>query len=231
MLWETSYLRQKISLWTDVSDDAFKRSLEKLEAELWLYAEQIYFSNHPLGHEFHGPYETEEGVLLVKEFYDLRPEIWGFTSKLSFKSAKFFEVYKKGTVMSIDFFGRGVDAVKGYRENLLKVYMQVDDAVVTSAAQLKKYVDDLEKVMENGAKEIESLDQKTMLQKYMEIWYWALKPLKEKLNEDWRPPARQYEKFKQEIDPTSLFEGFNKTAKLPVEQQKIEMSKRFDPRV
>jgi hypothetical protein len=216
--------------WTDVKEGNFKRNIERFEAMLWSFTELIYFANHAIGHEFHGPYETKDGLLLVKEFYDLKPEFWNFTKELIFTNIKIFEIYKKDTTITIDFFGRGVRSIGSYRQNLLKIYMQIDDIVIRNEKQIEEYIDVLEKVIGSGVKEAGNLNQKALFQKYMEAWYWAMKPLSERLNKSWKPSEKLYEKFKQDIDPTPLLKNLEKIGELPLEQQKILLSKRFDPR-
>lgn len=52
------------------------RLVHSFAASLWSYSEAIYFVAHEMGVEFHGPYETSEGeVLVVRDFFRPAPKV------------------------------------------------------------------------------------------------------------------------------------------------------------
>ena len=78
-----------------VGDTKIRNLISNLETTLWLYTELLYWTNHPFGHSFHGPYLDKRAKLLVREYFDLKPKIWPFSQGLKFSRVEIFETYQK----------------------------------------------------------------------------------------------------------------------------------------
>ena len=64
----------------NVSDDVAARSvIGRICALLFIWCEQTFLTDHGLAHEFHGPYNTHDGkVLMIREYHNLRPWFFNF---------------------------------------------------------------------------------------------------------------------------------------------------------
>lgn len=165
-----------------------KPLLSRLQGILLTYTELIYWTNHPFSHSFHGPYKTSEGNLLVKPYFDLKPEIWSFSQKLDFDEISFFELYEKGTELPLDFFERGIRTTKPYREKLKVVAIKIGDRDITKKEELEEYLNNLVEVCKEGSTHINSLDDQAIIAKHAEMWWYILKPLFQAVGKDWHPP-------------------------------------------
>jgi len=160
----------------------------RLQGMLLAYTELIYWTNHPFGHSFHGPYRTGKGDLLVRSYFDLKPEIWPFTQKLDFSEITFFEIYEEEIELSLGFFERGVRTTKPYREKLKAVAIKIGDRDITTKEELEEHLNNLVKVCEEGSAHINSLDEQAIIAKHAEMWWYVLKPLFQAVSKDWHPP-------------------------------------------
>lgn len=164
-----------------------KTLVSHLQGVLWSYTELIYWTNHPFGHSFHGPYKTSKGDLLVRSYFDLKPEIWPFTQKLDFSGMTFFELYERDTDLSLDFFERGIRTTKPYQEKLKAVAIKIGDQDITTKEELEKHLNNLVEVCEKGSAHINSLDDQAIITKHTEMWWYVLKPLFQTAGKDWHP--------------------------------------------
>lgn len=219
-----------------VKDEAQRKLLSNFEASLFLYTELLYWANHPLGHSFHGPYKDEKGQVLVREYFDLKPEVWDFSKDLSFSQVEIFEVYKEGSEIKLEFFERGIRTTESFKQNLMSFAVKIDGKPIEQLGQLSKAFDNLGRVIEEGSKFIQSLDEQQLVEKHAEYWFYALKPMCDLVNEDWRPPQavrdniyKKYDEIKS-VWENVVKKNFEKTAVLPIGEQEKLLKEHFDPR-
>lgn len=238
ILWNFKELRgNKRGLVFFLTKDERRRKLFfNLEASLFLYTELIYWANHPLGHCFHGLYGNEKGIVLVKEYFDLKPEVWDFSKNLSFSQVEIFEVYKKGTKIKLEFFERGIRTTESFKQNLLSFALKVDEKVVNQAEDISKYLENLQDVIKKGGKFVQSLNKKQLIEKHAQYWFYAIKPLCDLVGEDWHPPQAVrdniYKKYRKidTIWQNEVKRSFEKMSVLPPKQQERALRDYFDPR-
>lgn len=178
------------------SSEESKKVLGKLNGVAWLLCELLYFDFHGAGHEFHGPYELDDNkILVVREYYDLRPEHWNFTSQLSFDRILTLEIYDNCEI-EFDFFNRTrwTEPISQYLENF-SVF--VDGSPVNELEEVNTVVDQLEKVLREGSKEAKGRDKKELIKKFSESYFFIIKPLQEELGRDWWPPKSLYQEVEE----------------------------------
>lgn len=217
-------------------DEKTRKLFFNFEASLFLYTELLYWANHPIGHSFHGPYETSEGIALVKEYFDLKPKVWGFSKNLNFFQVEIFEVYKKATELKLDFFERGIRTIEPFKQNLITFALKVDKKPIKHPEEISKFLKNLMDVIKEGSKLIQSLSEQQLIEKHAEYWFYMLKPLCDLVKEDWRPTKqvrdnihKKYNEIKS-IWENVVKKNFEKTGKLPLEQQEKILRDIFDPR-
>lgn len=224
-------------LFFTVKDKRKSKLLSNFEAALFLYTELLYWANHPIGHSFHGLYENEKGAMLIREYFDLKPEVWDFSKNLSFSQVEILESYKKGTRIKLEFFERGVRTTKPFKQRLESFALRINGRSINRLEQLSKALDNLRNVIERGSKFIQFLDEKQLIERHAEYWFYALKPLCDLVGRDWHPPQsvknniyKKYDEIK-DIWESVVKKNFEKTATLPLEEQERLLRKNFDPRI
>lgn len=222
-----------VDLQKEDNSEEFKRELSKLNAALFSFTELLYFAIHAVGHEFHGPYNIGKNeIMVVREFYDLKPDFWPFTSPLPFDSIKIWAVYNSKTNMEFDFFNR-IRSSTPVSENLRKFSIKLNGRLLSEAGKIKEVTREIEASLKKGIPEIAKLEKTALMKKYVEAYFFILKPLQDKLGKDWRPPLQLYE----EIESNSrkklwqeISKALQKSKKLPLEEFKKKTATIFDPR-
>lgn len=210
----------------------FRRTLSTLNGMLWLLCELLYFDFHGAGHEFHGPYYLNDNqMLIVREFYDLKPDIWPFMAQLEFARITTYSIYSKNEVV-YDFFNRTRSPLQ-LSDHLVHFIIDVDGRVVNELSQIESCLYATRDALERGSDYIGKLSRKELLEKFAEAYFFIIKPLQEELGKNWRPPNRlyadiQHEKRKATVN--NALAGFAKTLTLPTEKFVNEIALLFDPR-
>lgn len=217
-----------------IKSSRLRHLISRLETTLWLYTELLYWTNHPFGHSFHGPYLDKTGMLLVREYFDLRPEIWPFSQKLKFSQLEIFETYQK-IDSKLEFFERGIRTTKDFKKDLKGFALKVNGKTIGRLEQISRYMENLIKVVRDGTRINRSLNQKEMIEKHAEIWFYAIKPLCDLIEEDWHPSKQVkdniYKKYKGREKTWEKIQGnFRQLTTLPFKQQELLTKESFDPR-
>ncbi len=175
-----------------------KKLLGKLNGLAWLLCELLYFDFHGVGHEIHGPYQLDGSnrILVVREYYDMRPEHWKFASQLSFNKILTLEIYN-GAKIEFDFFNRTrwVEPISQY---LQEFSILVDDQSVKKLNKLMFIVNELKKILTIGANKVTKMNKKELIKKFAESYFFIIKPLIEDLGEIWMPPKSLYQEIDEE---------------------------------
>ena len=230
-------VEDEISKTEFVNVDKSKREiLSKFHTLSWLYTELLFFASHAVGHEFHGPYQLREGVLIVREYFNFKiPEVYSFSSELSFDRIKILEIYDKKLDIKFDIFNR-IRSYVSISEHLKKFRLIINDIQINKMKEIENLLRELEQVIKNGSEQIFKMNKEELIGKVNEASHFLVaKPLADELGLDWHPPKEMYKDIKnnEAIDSEILknfIEGAKKFPQL-TEKQKIEIFKNlFDPR-
>lgn len=165
--------------------------LAKINITLWHYCILIQIGHRSYSQEFHGPYNIGNGeILFVRDYFNLKPkEIWKFTSTLPFTKLRFLEVYK-GVDIKIDMFNH-FEVVGSLPQNLRKLSILVDDSKpLKSRLGVQNLFKDCDGVLEKGNKSVKNFSKKDWVEKIIKMRFFWLKPEKEILGKDWKPPKK-----------------------------------------
>ncbi len=208
-----------------------KKLISKLIVALSGYCEFLYFANLAFGREFHGPYETKYGKLLVREYFDLQPMFWNFSKTFPFKKIMFITIYPSDIHIAFDFAGR-LRSDKTLAPNLKYVTIIIDGKEFPlTSKDLTNLLDQIGKFLRNATLEVLNLEKENLMIKWIEAYFWTLKPFKDLLNKPWSPPQEIYLKIKQEKPDTWLISVMKSLASMPVAMRFDIMKKVFDPRI
>ncbi len=185
--------------------EALAALVGRANASLWLYTEFVNAAKHPYSHEFHGPYVLDsQETLIVRHYYDLKPvQVWPWSAKLPFEEVYTLEVYE-GINWGFSFFNHtesssvapqhlrrfsiALDRPTEYLESIEDIEGLVR-ACTTALAAANEYVADY--------------SEKDWHRKLLELHFYYLKPFKDRLGVNWRPPKALYEFIEQtELDDT-----------------------------
>ena len=204
IIWSNEEVKDTISK-TDMVDlgtvdnpDRYREKINRLNGIAWLYCEMLYTSIHGAGHEFHGPYNLGDSrILVVKEYYDLKPDFWPFTSKLPFNKITMLGIYKDADI-NFDFFNR-TRSTKPLGAYLQRFSVIIDDKIEPlNIDEIQGITNDLERVLRDVLIEIRNLNKKELMKKFFQSYYFVIKPLREELKQDWWPPNALYEDLENE---------------------------------
>lgn len=161
--------------------------LSKLNMVLWHYCILLQGGLRVYSQEYHGPYRiNKEKMLFVREYSRLRPvEVWRFVSDFPYNKVVFYEIYR-GINIQVDILGHYWTSAKP-ADKLVKIAAIIDgkeadiDDIINFSAKCNE-------VFRKGLAEIKDFEREDWVKKWIELGYLWLKPIKEMLNEDWRPP-------------------------------------------
>jgi hypothetical protein len=198
IIWTQKYIKEVLKKYKfiDLAEHEkgkeFKELMGQLNGALWLYEEYINVIRHQHSHQFHGPYQLEDGeVLLVREHFDLKPTIiWPFTSELPFDRLTTLEVYRDVKV-TLNCFNN-IDSSTALPQHLQKVAILENEQQILDLSKVRSYLEEIQKVLTKGYEFTANYTKRDWLKKYIDLTYYSLKPLKDILREDWRPPEEIY---------------------------------------
>ena len=175
---------------TDKADSQTKDFSGMLNTLMFEYTELIFIGTHYLGHEFHGPYPCGDNqFLIVREYYDLKPEYWEITKEFSFNRIKTFEVYKDVDI-KFDVFNHEISS--GQLPSHLQGYAVFIEGEKIHISDFSKILNQIKNYWLGIADKI-NLEDREYVKKAVESFYWVIKPDKEAIGEDWKPSKLQYD--------------------------------------
>lgn len=218
--------------------EEMKNNLYRFETELWLYAEMTNFENHPFIHSFQGPYKLGDKKLIIKKYFDLKPEFWKFSQKLMFNEIEIYEIYKQQAEIEFDFFERGIRSVENYRQYLVRAAMTSNGNQISLDGTFQSILSNLNIVIDKGVTYINQLDYKELLVLYAAHWFHALRPICRLLGdeESYKVPQKVKENIYNRYSQFSkIWDEIQKQREnliaLPIAEQIKMSNKIFDPRI
>lgn len=157
-----------------------------LKSTLWLFCESIYYMMHNLGVEVHGPYDFEDKVFLIHDFYNIRPlHIWPDADYLNDSKVEKITMVSayKNIEMRFDVFNNYYTE-SGNISEPENVWTLVNDDFVT---EVKDTTVNFQKQLMQAYEASMKLTETERLKKEIEILWSTMKPWKELLYEDWHP--------------------------------------------
>lgn len=170
------------------------RELVKIEQAvtslLLLYLELIYPTAMRLGHEFHGPYKKGKSYLLVKEFFNLKPQYLKFKTKIPF--ARIICVEETKEKPELDFFNHLV------RMSERKKAVIILNSKVLNKKESERLFEKLESAIHKINVEASKLSKKDFLKLLAFGYFYSIRNLKTKLSEKVKLPKQLFRKIETE---------------------------------
>jgi len=212
---------------------AIRTLISRTNAILFSYSELLYFCHHQIGHEYHGPYDLGNGeVLIVRDYYDLKPDFWKFGADFPYGKLAFFTIYK-GVDVKFDYSNR-IYSSQPLSHHLSRFSIpQWEYEDLTNEVKLNNFYRKIEEAVIIGVKQISDLNKVDLMKKYGEMFFYAIKPLRDALEKDWHPPQGFYEDIeKQELDKNvrEFIDQLKQLRNLTRDEQFEFLKFRLDPR-
>jgi hypothetical protein len=163
---------------------------KELTSLLLMYLEILFPTAMRLGHEFHGPYLKNGRLLLVKEFYNLKPKYFSFSKIFPFKNLIFIEEIKENP--KIDFFNHLF-----YMPERKKVSILLEGKLLNES-EYKELSFTLESVIKKICVKVNKYSRKKFLEILANGYFFSLEKLKKELNEEVKVPDKVLNKIRNE---------------------------------
>ncbi|RSN76683.1 hypothetical protein D6D85_03705 [Candidatus Methanodesulfokora washburnensis] len=238
LIWNEERVAQEISNVNliNVSDSTnpflIRRLISSIIVGLLGYIEFLYFCRPSYGKEFHGPYDTPLGKLMVREFFNLKPSFWHFSSTLSFEKIRLFTVYPNDMDLKFDVLGR-IRTTDVLGSKLIYTSIIVDEKEISLEVDaLQRLLSSIEESIQRAIQEVSQMDKYSLMSKFLEGDFWVLKPFMDILGEDWKPSEELYLRIKRKEEPYNWISDVMKnTRELPFSMRVQIFKKLFDPRI
>lgn len=218
------------------SEFALKKFIGKLIALLWSYCEILYFCHHQIGHEYHGPYRMGDQKMLVRDYYELKPVFWDFAVNFPYSRLLLVTLYK-GIEIKFDYSNRTYVLGGDLHKNLRGFSVVVDSHSkldrLSTRRQLLRLIKEVKTAVSLSITEVSKLERIDLMKKYGEMFFFATKPLRDALGEDWWPPADFYSDIEGQVLEGMVSEFISSLKKLrehPQSKQFRFLKMRLDPR-
>lgn len=167
--------------------------ISKINVALVHYCNLFQVAFRAYSQEFHGPYSLGDGrILFVRDYFKLKPiEVWDFASEFPYERIRILEIYK-GIEIKVN-LTNVYWASPSPSTCLTKAAISVDGKKFTNEKDIQKLFEASLNILERGNKRISKFAKKDWINKLIEMRYLWLKPMKEKIGEDWRPPSYVYD--------------------------------------
>lgn len=216
----------KKTSWESAKDLGLKRAIAGLniaaESLTWTLFFDIYRST---GMRIHGPYQTQKGILLCRDFFDLNPPIWNLQNR--YPELKVYLIYEKGAKITIDFVDHPI--YKTPIVDRLKFYSILSKGRLRTLEEIEELKEYYSQLRQRQATHIEALNPLEIVRKGAEIHYYMLKDFFEFYGEDWRPPKKVYERIDREGLKYWKRYKYRERPQRPQEEKGLWAKRTYDP--
>jgi len=172
-------------------DGGLAKVVGRINMVAWQYCLLLQIGHRNYSHEFHGPYDLENGEsLFVREYFNLRPsEIWAFATHeaIPFQRMTIIEAYE-GLEIKVDMFNHML-ASSSLTPHLRRVMILVDDSIVSNEKRAGDLLDNWIGIIARANEFVRGYSKEDWVRKVIEMKYWLLRHQKRILGRDWGAPA------------------------------------------
>lgn len=228
ILWDEEKIKEKFNKEKLIRTESLKdKKILAYNGYFRAITEMLYLYFDNLGHEIHGPYELESGErLVIREWYDLKPEYYDFVEGLPFSSVRVYEVYKPETGIRIDISNR-VFIDESLDKCITGFYFEIDDESLGYSKTVKT-MEIVKSVCAEGCEELERLSLNQLLERAVKMHFYIFKPITDIIGFSWEPSKECMERVKKGITEAEKV-AFQKLMKTQIND--ITVKQLFDYRL
>lgn len=173
-------------------------TITQLDGRLWLYSEMIFSRWHNLAHEFHGPYNSKE-KLLVKEWHDLKGPFKNKFKDFPYQNIICYEFYKNNSI-TLDIHNRSITK-KPLADTVTKAFVELDGKFIDNKS-VQKLIKIIDIYLIKGAKYLAKLNKVDLKIYNAFMEFYSIKPLADEIRQNWKPPLEVYSSIRRKILPS-----------------------------
>lgn len=175
------------------------KEISKEVAKLSIAADSLdwslYFDAHPIGGMVtHGPYRCKDGMLIIKDWFDLNPPSWAVENK--HPKLLMYLIYRPIKDLRFDIMNH-FTTKQNMPKKLVK-FSVVRGKKIMNAEQIKKLTSYYNRLTLKQTQYVNSLKPLDIIVKGTEICYYAYKIFFDYYKMNWRPPKKVYINIKQQ---------------------------------
>lgn len=177
------------------------QSLHYLSGLLWTYCELMYFFNHRIGTEKHGPYVDEYSPhrhILIRSCANLSPsELWKTNSELGFYKAELLLEYEYGEakfdiLSNIIHHEELVKNLCGYKLYLQRTKNNYSIEEIVDISEINEVISSLESLITSCSAFISTQTETELALKMEQICLYSLLPIAVQIGVSWEDLVSEY---------------------------------------
>lgn len=177
--------------WQKAEGEELQREIAAFNVGTESLAWTLYFDAYRSGGMYlHGPYEVPNGLLIIRDFYDLNPPFWKINNE--FPTLQTLLIYERDIRVKIDF----MDHIF-YEKPVVRKLRQFA-IIANKSLKTEQEIENLENyyshLCQRQVRAVESLKPIEIIKKGAEIYYYLFKDFFELYGENWHSPKRFYER-------------------------------------
>lgn len=156
------------------------------------FSEAIYCDDHTIGGDICGPINTDEGILIAREYVRIRPtELFGILDSFRIKSIITYCIYDDISI-KVDLIGN-LTQCNNMVTSLRKYYIEVIDdnneTHIVNENELQPLIQYLETWLKKVVVHYKNLSEQKKYELLFDCEFYAFKPLMEHYNMAWQPQS------------------------------------------
>ena len=201
-------------------------TLPRLNGLLWLYTELLYMYFHNYGHEIHGPYPYGQQQLLIREWHNLKPDFFDFSTEFPYEKIIMYELYDKSLSITFDISNR-MNSSKPIDRHIKKFYVEIDGKRVNDLSKLNTRV---ENAITTAVQSFEKTTRSLLFPKLASIHFSVLKPFAELVGMSSKPTKACLDRVAEDKLTDYEKDMLAKIKAMKIDDPKV-IRRFFDPRV
>lgn len=179
--------------WQTARTERTKRRIIGLTMTAQSLAWALYFDMYFYGHiSLHGPYSLDDEILLIWDFFDLKPPIWK-KFKNEYPKIRICLRYGGDIKIKIDMAEHMTSGP--IFEKLMFYDARSGERVIESFRDLEELRVYYQKLAREQVKRVKSLKPLEIVKKGAELFYYQFRQFFSHYGEDWYPPAKVYQRI------------------------------------
>ena len=203
----------------------------KLNALLRSFVDLIFFDDHTIGNLNSGPYEIDyrgkRCDLVVRDFFQINPQcLWDSLTDNLYTRIRTYAIYRNVRFKFNPFGDFYANSSLSERSVALRVEAETSNGMksINTYDSLKRLFSSIERSLVTIDQKVRSMSRKQLLEKYVEISYYSLKPLRDILEKDWSPSREAYQRVRSETllpKAIELLEAIEQTKPVSKSKRKL----------
>jgi len=133
-----------------------------------------------------GPYLDKEGVIIIKEYFDLSPKFW---PKSPYGKIKLFLKYSKNTQIRFDILNHPHSTTNLF-ENLESFIIQIDGQHLCDFSEIERITTEIDLLTQKRVKEVNNLSEKEQILEGIKIYFYIFRSIFEYYHDSYEIPVQ-----------------------------------------